>query len=221
MSNFSAARKNMVDCQVQTAGVTVPAILDAFGTVPRETFAPQGLQNIAYNDEDLPLGGGRYMPEPITHSKMVQAVEPSKDQSVLDIGGGTGYPAAIMAKLVRKVTALEEGQFLDYASQVWAHLGLNNITPAAGKLVTGSGQNAPYDIIFINGAVNEIPVHLTQQLVPGGRLIALVKKPGAVMGQVTLVRNSVGDKFSSRVLFEAGGHYLPGFEPQPTFVFNN
>ncbi len=221
MTDYSIARKNMVDSQVHTAGVTEAPILNAFRDVPRETFVPEALQNIAYTDQDLPLGGGRFLPEPIAHSKMLKAVKPEKGDNILDIGGGSGYAAAIAAALGTKVVALEEEQFLSYAEQVWNHMGLKNITPVTGSLSAGYVQKAPYDIIFIHGAVSAIPVHLTEQLAPGGRMIMIVKKAGDVMGQVTLIQNSVGHKFSSRVLFEAGGHYLPGFEPQPVFVFNN
>lgn len=222
MIDFANARKNMVDGQVHTAGVTDPGILNAFRTVPRETFVPQNLQKIAYADEELPLGGGRYLPAPISHARMLQAAAPEKGDKVLDIGGGTGYAAAIVAPLVSKVAALEEEeQFLEYASAVWAHLGHRNIMPIVGLLNVGFDGEAPFDIIFIHGAVTEIPARLAGQLAPGGRLVAIVRKPGAVMGQATLLVNSAGNKFSSRVLFDAGAHYLPAFAPKAEFVFNN
>lgn len=220
MADFATARKNMVDGQIHTAGIINQDLLDVFRNVPRETFVPEHLQNIAYNDEDLFLGAGRYIPKPIAHARMVQAVEPKKTDNVLDIGGATGYTAAIIAALVKNVTALEEPQFLEYARQIWDHLRYDNIYPAHGNFYQGYGVNGPYDIIYVNGAVTEIPATLTEQLAPGGRLIAIVKKPGAVMGQVTLVKSTVETRFSSRVLFETGAEYLPGFEPQPTFIFN-
>ncbi len=220
MTSFSQTRKNMVDSQIQTAGVISPSILDAFRNVPRETFVPEQLRNVAYGDGDLPIGGGRYLPEPIVHGRMVQAADPKKRDRVLDVGGGTGYAAAIMASVAGEVVALEEDrQFLDYATQVWAHMGLTNIAPAIGHLTTGFKQGAPYDIIFVHGAVAEIPVQLAAQLAPGGRMLTIVKQPGRVMGQATLTI-SAGNSHSSRVLFEAAAHYLPAFAPQPVFVFN-
>ncbi len=209
----------MVDSQIHTAGIVNPALLKAFRDVPRETFIPPELQSVAYADGEIPLGGGRYLPESLTHAKMIQAAEPTRKDNVLDIGGGTGYPAAIMASLVANVVALEDKKFMEYAGQVWAHLGITNITPAEGPLFNGYAQKSPYDIITINGAVSEIPVTLIEQLAPGGRLLAVVKSQDSAVGRATLIKNSVGNKFSSRVLFEAGGHYLPGFEPQPVFVF--
>lgn len=220
MTDFSQARKNMVDSQIHTAGVVDDAILKAFGNVPRETFVPQPLQNVAYGDGDLPLGGGRTLPEPINHARLVQAAGPDKNSRVLDIGGGTGYPAAIMAGIAGFVTVLEEDrQFLDYAIQAWQHLGFQNITPALGPLAAGYANGGPYDIIFIHGAVTEVPLNIAAQLAPGGRLMTIVKQPGTVMGQATLTINSVGNKYSSRPLFDAGADYLPAFAPQPAFVF--
>lgn len=221
MPDFKAARKNMVDCQIHTAGIIYPGIMEAFGAVPRETFVPPALKKVAYADEDLHFGKGRYLPEPVTHARMLQALAPVSSDIVLDVGGGTGYTAAIMARLGGGIVALEEeAATLDQAIVAWRSVGAPNIVPVKGKLVNGCPEHGPFNIIFINGAVAEIPYNFLQQLAPGGSLIAIVKKPGAVMGQVTLVKNSVGDKFSSRVLFEAGGHYLPGFEPQPAFSFN-
>lgn len=220
MADFATARKNMVDGQIHTAGIINQELLDVFRNVPRETFVPEALQNIAYNDEDIFLGAGRYLPKPIAHARMVQAAEPTKGDKVLDIGGATGYTAAVIAPLVAKVTALEEPQFLEYAAQMWNYLQYDNILPVSGPLTAGHQGNGPYDIIYVNGAVAEIPIHLTEQLAHGGRLITIIKKPDAMIGQVTLVKNSVGSKFSSRVLFETGAEFLPGFEPRPVFLFN-
>ena len=221
MTDFTAARKNMVDGVIHTAGITNPLILEAFRSVPRETFVPEGLRGAAYTDEDLPLGMGRYLPEPIPHARMVQALGLTGAENVLDIGGATGYSSAIMSFLAKSITAVDDEGFLNYASQVWNHMGITNIAEAPVKATGAYALSGPYDTIFINGAVAEMPLYLAGHLAPGGRMVAIVKAPGAVMGQATLLVNSAGNKFSSRVLFEAGGHYLPGFEPQPVFSFGN
>ncbi|MGB4106786.1 MAG: protein-L-isoaspartate O-methyltransferase [Alphaproteobacteria bacterium] len=220
MTSFSQTRKNMVDSQIHTAGVINPSILDAFRNVPRETFVPKALRNIAYGDGDLPIGGGRYLSEPIVHGRMIQAANPEKTDRVLDIGGGTGYAAAIMASIAGYVTVLEEDrQFLDYAVQAWAHLGFQNVVPAIGPLAAGYAQGGPYDIIFIHGAVTEIPLNIAAQLAPGGRMLTIVKQPGTVMGKATMTV-AAGNTYSSRTLFDAGADYLPAFAPQQVFVFN-
>ncbi len=221
MTDFAAARKNMVDGVIHPAGITNPLILEAFRNVPRETFVPEGLRGAAYTDEDLPLGMGRYLPEPIPHARMIQALGLTGAESVLDVGGATGYTPAIMSFLAKNVTAVDDEGFLNYAAQVWGHMGITNIATAPVKATGAYSLSGPYDAIFINGAVAEMPGYLAEQLAPGGRMVAIVKVPGAVMGQATLLVNSAGNKFSSRVLFEAGAHYLPGFEPQPVFSFGN
>ncbi len=220
MVDFSQARTNMVDGQIHTAGVNVGEILDAFQSVPREKFVPKNMQNVAYSDEDLPIGGGRFLLEPITHAKMIQAVRPVSDDVALDIGGATGYSAAILSSMVTTVVALEESKvYLDKAASLWQELDVCNVVAIKDKLAKGNPENEPFSLIVMNGAVSEIPVHIVEQLTPQGRLITIVKKPGEMMGQVTLVQNLGEGQFSSYNLFSAGSPYLPGFAPKPTFTF--
>ena len=220
MFDFSTARTNMVDCQIRTAGVVGSAILQAFETTPREKFIPQNLRSIAYTDENLPLGEGRFLMAPVIHARMIQAAEPRPGDVALDIGGANGYPAAILSSMVTTVIALEDKQkYLTQAKSLWDELEVCNVAGFKGKLTSGSPENGPYDIIFMNGAVAEIPVRMVEQLAPEGRLVTIVKKPGAVLGQVTLVRSLGGKQFSSYTLFEAGMPYLSGFEPVPAFNF--
>ncbi len=220
MTDFTASRKNMVDCQIQTNGVSMPALLDVLETIPRENFVPTALQSMAYTDEAIRISSDRFLLEPLTHAKMVQALDPKLDDVALDIGGATGYSAAILSPLVSTVIALETSEdYCDDATRHWNKVSVSNAVSVQGDLVTGYAKNAPYNIIFIGGAVAEIPEALTAQLETGGRLIAIVKKPNDVMGQVTLVQK-LGDKqFSSYTLFEAGAPYLTGFEPKPAFTF--
>ena len=220
MSDFSVARTNMVDGQIQTAGVVNPLVLQAFETVPREKFVPAALQNVAYAGEDLPIGEGRFLLDPMIHARMIEAAAPNPADVVLDIGGVSGYSAAILSYLATTVVALEEKQkYLSLAEKLWAELDVCNVVGIKGNLSKGNPENAPFNLIFMNGSVSEIPEQIAAQLAPDGRLITIVKKPGAVMGCVTLVQNT-GDKgFSSYPLFEAGCPYLPGFEPGPVFSF--
>ena len=125
MSNSDAARKNMIDGQIHTAGVILPSVLNAFETTPREAFVPQAYKDVAYYDEDLPIGNGRYLLEPIVHSKMVEALQPKDHHVALEIGGGTGYSAAILSKIVSTVVAVEsDAEMLKYAQEVWSKQGI-------------------------------------------------------------------------------------------------
>lgn len=220
MSQFSIARKHMVDSQIHTAGVIDPRILEAFTSLQRERFVPENLSKVACTDENLPLGEGRFLMEPVVHARMIEVAEPKSTDIVLDVGGATGYSAAILAPMVSTVIALEEtNNFLDYATWIWNELGIRNIQAFQGKLPDGNPASGPYDIIFINGAVSEIPQKLIDQLAPSGRLIAVLKKAGNVLGETTIVQKTAGGNFSARGLFEAGLPYLPGFEPKPVFKF--
>ena len=220
MPDFSQARKNMADCQIRPSGITMPGLAEAFESVPREKFVPDTLKRIAYTDGDMSVGEGRYLLNPTTQARMIQAVQPKASDVVLDIGGATGYSAAVLSSLVTTVIALEEKQkFIKIADKIWQELGICNVASLSAKLTQGSPEHAPFDLIFLNGAITEIPEKLVAQLGEGGRLIAIIKQPGEAIGNVTLVQSLGEKRFSSYTLFEAGAHYLPGFEPLPAFSF--
>lgn len=219
-TDFAKARENMVDTQIHTAGIVMPEILDTFQAIPREKFVPKNIQGMAYADEDIPIGGGRYLLEPGVHARMIQAADPGPDDVVLDIGGGTGYNAAILSPLVTTVIALEEkAEYLERAAQLWEELEVTNAVGVQGRLSEGDPQNAPFSLIFMGGAVSEIPANIAAQLTPDGRLIAIVRPDGAPVGRVTIVRNLGEGRYSSYNLFDAATPYLPGFEPKPAFRF--
>ncbi len=220
MPNSITARKNMVDCQIHTAGVVAPAVLAAFQAVPREIFAPGNVRPVAYADEDLPLGQGRFLMAPAILARMIQASDIVPADTILDIGGATGYAAAILSSLAGTVIALDErADFIEQARRHWNSLGIRNAEGLAGSPAGGDAGRAPFDLIFINGAVAEIPARLVEQLTPEGRMIVVLKKPGAVIGQATLVKKSGERGFSSYALFDAASPYSPGFEPKPSFQF--
>lgn len=220
MTDFSQARTHMVDSQIHTAGVINPGLLKAFETVQREAFVPKELQNVAYLDEELAISKNRFLLEPLTLSKMLEAADLSPDDVVLDIGGATGYTATILSSLVSTVVALEDDQtYLDHAEKTWNTLDACNIVGIKGKLNKGYAEKAPFDLIVMNGAVSEIPINIQQQLADGGRLLTIVKKPEETLGTATIVRNLGENRFSSYSLFSAGAPYLPGFEPKPAFKF--
>lgn len=210
----------MLESQIRTAGVINPAILEAFKNTPKERFVPESAAGIAYKDEEIVLGHGRYLLEPLVHAKMIEALSPSPQHVVLDVGCATGYSSAILSSLVTTVVALDNEQaFLEHADKVWQDLGACNIVSFLGALPEGQSKNAPYDLIVCNGALAEIPEKLVAQLASGGRMVCIIRPAGAHIGRVTLIE-SLGEKgFSSYTLFDAAGSYLPGFEPAPAFAF--
>ncbi len=219
MNRTALARKNMLDCQLATNGITDPDVLEVFAKVPREMFLPEDRRGIAYLDEDIVLGDGVFCLEPVVHARMVQAVDPQKKDAVLNIGDTTGYSSAILSDLVLTVVALESKQgALDPALHIWDELNYCNIAVVKGKETKGSPEHAPYDLIFINGSVAAVPENLLEQLGPGGRLAAVVKKPGET-GRITVIEKIAEGRYSTRALYDAASPYVRGFEPAKTFVF--
>ena len=221
--NYAAARLNMVESQLRTNKVLDPAVLDAFLTVPRERFVPPSLRGIAYVDDDVPLGNGRVLMEPMVQARMLQVAAVGSQDKVLEIGCATGYATALVAHLSAQVTALEsDPHFAAQARGLLAELGLSGVQVVEGELAQGWKANAPYDVILFNGAVGEIPPAIAAQLAEGGRLVAVVRpidgQSGPSMGEAVLMTRAEG-VLSSRPLFDAAVHPLPGFAPAPSFVF--
>ena len=225
MTDFAQARKNMVDCQIRTSGVTHAGLLNAFETVPREIFAPDALKGIAYFDEDVVIAKGRALLEPLTLSRMLEAAELSEDDVALDIGGATGYGAAILSSNVSTVIALEsKEEYLNAAQAHWKELEVCNIIACQGALKDGQPDKGPYSLIVMHGAVPQVPKNIAAQLAPNGRLLTIIKEPGSKIGQATLIKNieaqALGESaFSSYTLFECGAEYIEGFAPKPAFSF--
>jgi protein-L-isoaspartate(D-aspartate) O-methyltransferase len=218
-TNYTDARKAMVDSQIHPMGVVDETLLEAFLDVPRELFFPEDKRGASYCDEDVEIINGRYLMEPSVFARLVQFADLKADDVILTIGAGLGYNASILSKVASTVIALEEEEELIKKAQViWDELGYCNIAAALGPLIEGAPVNAPYDTIIFNGAVSSIPQEIKEQLNDGGRLVAVVRATASDVGKATLVERR-GDHFSQRVLFDAGTPFLKGFEPKSDFVF--
>ncbi|HZU87641.1 MAG TPA: protein-L-isoaspartate O-methyltransferase [Stellaceae bacterium] len=231
MKVHETARLNMVDSQLRPNRVTDERVLAAFGRIRRELFVPEPLRGIAYIDEDLPLGGGRYLMEPLVAARLLQAAQLKRTEIALVVGAGSGYEAAVMAMLGKGVIALEED--LDLARRARAALvehGIATVSVVEGPLRQGWRPRAPYDVILFGGAIAEVPDEIADQLAEGGRLLAVIRPEGGGIGvparspiapgwgrALLLVRT--GGAFGRRVLFDAATPLLPGFAPRPAFVF--
>jgi protein-L-isoaspartate(D-aspartate) O-methyltransferase len=215
--DFAAARRNMVDGQIRTNKVTDPAVLDALLAVPRERFVPIELASAAYVDEDVPLGGGRYLMEPMVFARLLQAAAPLRSDVVLDVGCATGYSTAVLSRLAGTVVALESDRALARrAAAACAELVLDNVILAEGALQRGWPARAPYDCIILGGAVEEVPPALVDQLREGARLVAVLQRGG--VGQAVVMPCRHGS-VSLRPLFDASIPLLQGFAAEPSFVF--
>ncbi len=218
MVDYAAARLNMVESQLRTDRVTDAALLEAFEQVPRELFVPEELRGVAYVDEDLAVGQGRHMMEPRVLARLLQAARPEPQDIVLDIGCGTGYATAILARLAATVVALEDGGGLAArANEVLGELEVGNAVVVEGSLNEGYAKQAPFNVIVVNGAVAKVPSVISGQLAEAGRLVTVVRN-SAGMGRAILMQRT-GGVVSSRTLFDAAVPVLPGFEVKPGFVF--
>lgn len=218
MIDYTAARLNMVESQLRTNRVTDAALLEAFEQVPRELFVPEELRGVAYVDEDLAVGHGRYLMEPRVLARLLQAARPEPQDIVLDIGCGTGYATVILARLSATVVALEDGGGLAArANEVLGELEVGNAVVVEGPLNEGYAKQAPFNVIVVNGAVAEVPSVISVQLAEAGRLVTVVRN-SAGMGRAILMQR-IGGVVSSRTLFDAAVPVLPGFEVEPGFVF--
>lgn len=219
MTDFALARRNMVEGQLRPNRVTNAALLEVVGKLPRERFLPGPLRSIAYADEDVRLGNGRVLMEPMVLGRLVQALQPAAGHKAMVVASGCGYGAALLAGLVGTVVAVEGDAALARAAEdAWRSLSLGNIRLIAGNPEAGAAAAAPYDVILIEGAVRQIPQTLFDQLAEGGRLATIMAGAPGTLGVATLVIKE-GGVTSSRPLFDAGSPALPGFAPPPRFTF--
>lgn len=217
MVDFEAARIKMVENQIRTTDVTSHSVLRAFLAVPREAFVPEKAKQLSYLDTDIELAPGRYLMEASPLAKQLQAAEITKTDRVLDVGTGSGYVAAILSHLAGSVTALESDPALaEQASRNLKALDCLNATVVTGELNKGYSDAAPYDLIFVNGAVEEVPSALLDQLADGGRLVAVIGYGNAAEAKILLKeRGAISE--SSR--FNLSIKPLPGFTKVKEFVF--
>jgi protein-L-isoaspartate(D-aspartate) O-methyltransferase len=217
-----AARNRMVDSQVRPNKVIDPRILDAMRQIPREHFVPPHLTPLAYADEDVPLGGGRYLMEPMVIARLVQAAAVQPGERALVVGAGSGYGAAVLASLGAQVTALEQDAALLALARTVLPAVAASVTLVAGPLTAGWKAGAPYDIVLIEGAAEEIPPALIEQLKhEGGRIVAVRAFAGSIghaaLGEVVAGPGGAGLAWQS--LFDCATPLLPALRRAPSFVF--
>ncbi|MGH1571555.1 protein-L-isoaspartate O-methyltransferase family protein [Methylobacterium sp. P31] len=217
MIDYAQARRMMVDCQLRTFDVNDTAVLDAFDTVPRETFVPKGREPFAYIDQTLRLGEPgaetRCLPAPMVLARMIQALKIRPGVTALDVATGYGYGAAVMAHLGAEVTALESVPELVAAARARLETTARVVE---GPIAAGAPQQAPFDAILINGRVEIRPQALLDQLRDDGRLVC-VMGPHRNAQAMLFVR--AGNAFGSRPLFDASLPILEAFAAEAGFAF--
>ncbi|MFC0478867.1 protein-L-isoaspartate O-methyltransferase family protein [Gellertiella hungarica] len=213
--DYEAQRVKMVDNQVRTTDVTSHSVLSAFLTVPRENFVPEHLKALAYVDKDIELAPGRYLTHASPVAKLLQLAAVSREDRVLEIGTGTGYVTALLALLAGSVVSVESDAAL--ADTARKNLSSSeNVKIVSGDLEKGAASDGPYDLVFLNGAVEEIPEQLFQQMKDGGRLIAVIGYGNASRAHLFVKeRGTIGGTPE----FNTAVKPLPGFRKAVEFQF--
>jgi protein-L-isoaspartate(D-aspartate) O-methyltransferase len=216
--DYAAARQHMIDSQIKTNKVTDPGVIEALAALPREAFVAEAQRKLAYIDRPVAIGAGRRMTEPMVLARLLQTAHLKGSETALVVGAGTGYSAAILSRLVKKVVALESApELAERARAILAQFGIGNVSVVAGDLAAGRPADGPYDFILVDGAAETVPDALTAQLADRGRLAVVIKDQG-VVGRGTLCTRADG-VVSQRAIFDADAEVLPGFTRPQRFVF--
>ena len=215
--DYAAARRHMIDSQIRTSKVTDSLVISALAALPREAFVAETHRKLAYIDRPVPIGAGRRMMEPMILARLAQAAHLQPGECALVVGAGTGYSAAVLARLVKRVVALESSpELAKHARGALAALSVQNVAVVEGALTAGHAPEAPYDFILVDGAAEVVPEALTAQLADRGRLGVVMMESG--VGRGTLLFSADG-VISRRNLFDAEADVLPGFTRPQRFVF--
>lgn len=216
MEKMTTARRNMVDSQIRTDGVTQPAIVQAFLSVPREAFLPSRSVSLAYSELEIETSPGRALWTPRDFAKLIKAVDPRPADEVLIVGCGAGYECAVMSQVTSMVIGLDEDEtLLSATSDRLTQMGYDHVACVTGPLKEGVASEAPFDVILINGMVEEVPPKLLEQLGEGGRLGAVIDRGRAGKGTVF---TRAGDVVSDRPVFDATPPRFEAFNRPAVFT---
>ncbi len=217
--NFSEARKNMVECQLRTNGITNQKIVQAFMTIPREDYYPAHLASCAYLDEDVCIANDRWALEPLVEARMMSAAQLAPTDVVLLVGASSMTLTAYLSQIVTTVIVIDEdAALLDQAQAIAQKHEIGNVAYIHSPMTQGYAEEAPYDVIILSGAVCEVPNTLFSQIVDGGRLACIEKKHEKSQGDLKLYKK-MGLSVSGSFLGNANTPFLKGFAPTTEFEF--
>lgn len=213
--DLEAARTAMIDSQVRPNDVTDRRLIAAMAAVPREAFVPEARRGLAYSEASVETGPGRALAPARDFSKLAHAAAIKDTDRLLDVAPGTGYSSVVLVHLAGSVVALEQDEASAKALKAnLAAQGASGVEVVAGPLKAGAAAKGPFDVIFVNGAIEDVPDAWLGQLAEGGRLVVVVNE-----GQVRRARvyTRSGGKTAWRTPFESSAPILPGFEKAATF----
>jgi protein-L-isoaspartate(D-aspartate) O-methyltransferase len=216
--NIEQARFNMIEQQIRPWNVLDTEILDLLHVVKREQFVPAAYQNLAFADAEIPLPGGEAMLNPKLEARVLQEVGLRKHESVLEIGTGSAYMAALMAHRAAKVTTVEiNPEIKELAEKNLAKAGIGNVSVELGNGAAGWDKGAPYDVIVISGALEVLPEAFLKQVKVGGRIAAIVGQPPAM--EFNIVTRTGENSWNTVKVFETNVKYLTGAPAVSHFQF--
>ena len=193
MTNFAAERDAMIERQIEARGIHEPTILEAFRSVPREEFLSKDYADLAYGDHPLPIEAGQTISQPYIVALMIQAAEMKAGDTVLEVGAGSGYAAAIMSRIAGRVTAVErQPDLVKVAQERMQRLGFDNVRIVRGDGTRGWEPEAPYDAILAAASGSHIPPAWIDQLAEGGRIVMPVGEPTFIQKLIKVTRGPAG-----------------------------
>ena len=216
--NQDQARFNMVEQQIRTWEVLDKAVLNALMHIKREDFVPADCQEMAYADTEIPLPHGQTMLPPRIDARLANDLALTGQESVLEIGTGSGYLCALLALRARQVLSLEvHADLAQLAQRHLAKAGIANAQVRCANGSQGAASDGPFDAIVLGGSVSEVPQALLEQLAIGGRLIAIVGEEPVM--QTTLFTRVGSQSWRSQVLWDTLSPPLQGFAQPSAFHF--
>lgn len=212
MPDYAKRRITMVDTQVRPNDVTRYPVIAAMLQVPRERFVPESRREIAYAGENIDLGHGRVLLEPRSLAKLIDALAVDRDDLVMDLGCCYGYSTAVLASIAQAVVAVEQDSAMaEKAERLLTEQGIDNVVVVRAALTDGAPAQGPYDAILINGAIEQLPDAIADQLREGGRIAALWHDEGRGAGLgVARLGYKLDGRINWRYAFNAYAPVLPG-----------
>lgn len=224
MNNAMTARHHMIDGQLAPNRIINETIIAAMGVTPRESFVPTTFAKNAYVDDNIPLGNNRFIMRPQVLATLLQVAEITDGVNALVVAGNTGYTAQVMAQLGAKVLMVEElRELADRARQLLSHKGRRAVEVKVAPLVQGYASAAPYGVIVIDGAVEDVPQTLQEQLVEGGKLVTIrnvMCRAGEAVGLGRIiVQQKIDGEIFEREIADASVPLIAAFKRQESFRF--
>ncbi|HEX8788229.1 MAG TPA: protein-L-isoaspartate O-methyltransferase [Telluria sp.] len=216
--NIEQARFNMIEQQIRPWNVLDQDILDLLFVVKREQFVPAAYQNLAFADVEIPLPGGQSMLAPKIEARFLQELGLKKAETVLEVGAGSGYMAALLAHKAAKVTTVEiNPEIKDLAEKNLAKAGIQNVSVELGNGALGWEKGAPYDVIVVSGAFEVLPDELLKQVKVGGRIAVIVGQPPVM--EACIITRTGENSYNTVKVFETDAKYLEGAPVPSHFQF--